>query len=630
MQLTIEQALQQAVAAHKEGKLNEAENIYRAILQSQPNHPDANHNLGLIAVSLNQIEAAVPLFTAALDANPKVEQFWLSYVEALVKADRLKDARQAIKRAKKKGLDAKKLGKLLSQTKISTESDAEVHFNLGNTLMGLGRLSEAAASYNQAIALKPDYANAHNNLGSALQRLGRFSEAEASYNQAVALRPDDAELHNNLGSALQGLCRFSEAEASYYRAIALQPGFAQAHSNLGNTLLGLNRLSEAEVSYNQAIALEPEFAEAHKNLGLALTGLGRLAEAEASYNHAIALKPDFAEVYRHVTQIKKLCTQDARFLKMLELHRDESMSDKERCHINFGLAKVHEDIGDFERAFAHYAEGNELRKKLLGYDLSQDVELFSQIKGYYPRLEQSSFEAEKSSKEPIPIFIVGMPRSGTTLVEQIVSSHPLVTGAGELPYVELFGSAIATGASDVTPDDLRRFRAVYMEKLKDRSEGNLWITDKMPHNFRYLGLLSKAFPEAKFIHVKRRPEATCWGNFKTYFSNNRLGYAWAIDDIVTYYKLYQSLMEFWGNELDDKVYSVDYELLTDSQEPVTRKLIEFIGLGWDENCLYPEGNTRSVSTASSVQVRKKVYTGSSEQWRTYEPFLNGAFASLSA
>ena len=151
----------------------------------------------------------------------------------------------------------------------------------------------------------------------------------------------------------------------------------------------------------------------------------------------------------------------------------------------------------------------------------------------------------------------------------------------------------------------------------------------MPPNFLYIGLLAAAFPEAKFIDVKRRPEAVCWGNFKTYFSDNGLGYAWAIDDIVTYYNLYQSLMAFWGNELDHKVYNLDYERLTDNQEPETRKLIDFIGLDWDENCLHPEGNTRSVSTASNLQVRKKVYTGSSDQWRKYEPFLDGAFAGLS-
>ena len=186
MQLTIEQALERAIAAHKEGKLNEAENIYRAILQSQPNHTDANHNLGLIAVSVNQIESAIPLFKTALDTNPNVEQFWLSYVEALVRAERQKDAKQAIKKAKEKGFDAKKLEKLLSQSPRGSESGAEVHFNLGNTLYLQGRLSEAEASYGQAIALKPDYAEAHYNSGVVKQALGRLSEAEASFNQAIA------------------------------------------------------------------------------------------------------------------------------------------------------------------------------------------------------------------------------------------------------------------------------------------------------------------------------------------------------------------------------------------------------------------------------------------------------------
>ena len=357
--------------------------------------------------------------------------------------------------------------------------------------------------------------------------------------------------------------------------------------------------------------------------------MGRFSEAEASYNQAIALKPDYAEAYRHVTQVKKFDSHDERFFKMLELYRDESMSDEQRCHVNFGLAKVHEDLEDFDRAFTHYAEGNALRKKLLGYDVSQDVELFRKIKVNYPRLEQASFEPEKLPTEPTPIFIVGMPRSGTTLVEQIVSSHPLATGAGELPYAELFGSAMATDFSDSNHEGLLHFRTSYMDKLEGHSAGSLWITDKTPQNFRYLGLLAKAFPEAKFIHVKRCSEAVCWGNFKTFFSRNGLGYAWAIDDIVTYYKLYQSLMEFWGDALHTRVYTLDYELLTDNQEYETRKLIDVIGLDWDENCLYPEGNTRSVSTASNLQVRKKVYRGSSEQWKKYEPFLNGAFTSLS-
>ena len=227
-----------------------------------------------------------------------------------------------------------------------------------------------------------------------------------------------------------------------------------------------------------------------------------------------------------------------------------------------------------------------------------------------------------------PIFIVGMPRSGTTLVEQIVSCHSLVTGAGELPHVSLLGSAMATAASDISHDVLRNFRDTYLDSLRGYSEGNLLVTDKMPQNFRYLGLLTKAFPEAKFIHVKRRPEATCWGIFKTYFSNNDLGFAWAIDDILAYNKLYESLMGFWVRELHHEVYNLDYERLTDNQESEIRKLVDFIGLDWEENCLYPERNTRSVLTASYQQVRQRIYAGSSDHWRNYEPFLEGKFDDL--
>ena len=594
MQLTIEQALQQAVASQKAGKFNEAENFYRAILQSQPNHPDANHNLGLIAVSLNQIDAALPLLKSALGTNPNVEQFWLSYVDALVKADCLKDAKQAIKKAKKKGFDAKKLGKLISQSKHIADNGAEAHLTKGNKLVGQGRLKEAESSYRQAIALKADYAEAHNNLGVTLQGLGRLSEAEAKFHKAIALNPDYPEAYNNLGGTLRELGRFADAEAKFNKAIALKSDYVEAYNNLGNTL----------------------------------RGLGRFADAEVSYNAAIAVKPDNAEAYRLLAEIKKIDSRDERFSKMLDLYSDDRLSDEQRYHINFGLAKVLEGLEDFEQAFTHYTQGNELRKKLLGYDLRQDVELFEQIKATYPTLEQASFEPEKLSIEPTPIFIVGMPRSGTTLVEQIVSSHSLVTGAGELPYVELFGSAIATGFSDSSHEGLLNFRNCYLGKLQGYSEGNRWVTDKMPHNFRYLGLLAKVFPEAKFIHVKRCPDAVCWGNFKTCFSANHLGYAWALNDIVAYYKLYQGLMEFWQDELNVEVYNLDYDLLTDNQEPETRKLIDFIGLDWEKSCLHPEGNTKSVSTASNLQVRQKVYRGSSEQWRKYEPFLKGAFASL--
>jgi tetratricopeptide (TPR) repeat protein len=341
MELTIEQALQQGVTAHKEGKLEEAERLYRAILQSQPTHPDANHNLGLIAVSVNKAGAALPLFKTALEANPKIEQFWLSYIDALIKEQQFDNAKQALEQAKKQGVDADRLnsleaqlspkrlkpniagvspsqqqlgsllehyqnGRLSDAEKLATSISQEFPSNnfswkiLGAVFKATGRKSEAVDANLTAVALSPQDAKAHSNLGITLQELGRLDEALASFTRAIALKPDYVNAHSNLGDTLQELGRFDEALACYAQAIALKPDYVKAHSNLGITLQELGRLDEALASYTQAIALKPDYAEAYSNLGATLKKLGRLDESLASCAQAIALKPDIAEAHSNL------------------------------------------------------------------------------------------------------------------------------------------------------------------------------------------------------------------------------------------------------------------------------------------------------------------------------------------
>jgi hypothetical protein len=325
------------------------------------------------------------------------------------------------------------------------------------------------------------------------------------------------------------------------------------------------------------------------------------------------LKPDYAEAHRHLTLMKKFNAQDEQYAKMLELYLDKNISEEQRCHINFGLAKASEDLGDYEQAYTYYGEGNVLRKKLLNYDINQDVELFKQLKSSYPKIEKNSPEPCSLANKLTPIFIVGMPRSGATLVEQIISSHSQVTGAGELNFAAQFGAAIATDFTEENNQSLLDFRHNYLNKLQNVSNGNLIVTDKMPQNFRYIELLAAVFPGAKIIHVKRNPAAVCWANYKQYFVSKSIGYSYAIDDVISYHKLYENLMEFWTNTLSNRIYNFDYELLTVNQESETRQLIDYLELDWDEKCLSPQNNTRSVATASNLQIRKKVYRGSSEQ-----------------
>ena len=221
-----------------------------------------------------------------------------------------------------------------------------------------------------------------------------------------------------------------------------------------------------------------------------------------------------------------------------------------------------------------------------------------------------------------------MPRSGTTLVEQIISSHQMVSAAGELSFVAKFGERLVRGKSIINEESLLEFREQYLQKLMSFAKGKSFVTDKMPLKFRYIGVIAAALPEAKIIHVKRNPAALCWANYKQYFSKKGLGFSYDLKDVVSYFDLYKNLILHWKSEVKCAFYDLDYELLVEKQETETRKLIDYIGLNWDSKCLSPEKNQNTVSTASSIQVRKKVYKGSSQKWMKYEPFLNGALDSL--
>ncbi|MAI02757.1 MAG: hypothetical protein CMP40_02880 [Rickettsiales bacterium] len=669
MELTVEQALQQGVAAHKEGRVEEAERLYRAILQSQPSHPDANHNLGLIAASVNEAESALLFFKIAFEANPKMEQFWLSYIDLLIKEQQFEAAKQVIEKVKSLEVGGEKLNSLearlvsISQTENTSSSNPSQqklsslleHYQqgrfgiaeklaesitqefpnhpfgwkvLGASLGQTGRNLEAANANQTVVKLSPKDAEAHNNLGVTQQELGKLEEAQASYTKAIELKPDYAEAHNNLGNTQLEMGKLKEAEASYSQAVYFKPEYAKVHSKLGITLQEMGKLEEAKESYSRAIGVKPDYAEAHSNLGNTLKQLGKFEEAKKSYEQAIALKPNLAEVHRNLTLIKRYDSRDEQYLKMKELYLDKEISEEQLCHINFGLAKVYEDLEEFEQAYSHYSEGNALRKKLLNYKIARDVELFSQIKTRYPQLVQNSVLPTKSLKDPTPIFILGMPRSGTTLVEQIISSHSQVSGAGELPFVNQLGGSLARGLAEINNDALQVFRREYLTKIQKLAKKNSIITDKMPQNFRFIGLIITTMPESKIVHVKRSPAAVCWANYKQYFETKNLGYCYDLDDIIQYYRLYENLMEFWKNSLDTKIYDLDYEVLVENQDSETRKLIAFLNLDWDENCLSPHTNSRSISTASNIQVRKKVYQGSSQQWKKFKPFLNGAFDDL--
>jgi len=383
MELTIEQALQQGMTAHREGKLQDAERLYRAILQSQPRHPDANHNLGVLAVSVNRADTALPLFKVALEANPKIEQFWLSYIDALIKEKQNDTAKQVIEQAKKHGVARVKVDALEKQLSLIAEnaeptlpkerrrptfsekrrevaekkrkkkkqdlkgaspSDAEI-----NTLLQQYQNGQYDDAEHLAISLTerfPEHPFSWKVLGVVFKQTGRISESLNTLQKVVQLSPQDAEAHNNLGNTLQGIGRSDSAEASLTQAIALKPDFVEAHYNLGNTLKELGRLEEAVASYSQAMALKPNFAEAYNNLGNTFKELGKLEEAEANYMQAIALKPDYIEAHSNLgitlQELGRLSEAEASYMQAIALKPD--------------FAEAHYDLGNTLRELGRLDE----------------------------------------------------------------------------------------------------------------------------------------------------------------------------------------------------------------------------------------------------------------------------------
>lgn len=499
----------------------------------------------------------------------------------------------------------------------------DAHNNLGATLRNLGRPKDAIQSYENALNLKPDYAEAHYNLGNALNDLGRQDEAAASFSRALELKPSYFDAHNNLGLALNSLGRHEEALASFLNAVELDPINPNALNNLGVTFRALGRQEEAIKQYGKALKIKPDHDEAHYNLANALNDLGHRERALASYATALQINPKLAEAYRSMGSIKLYETGDPQISQMQKMLKESSTSETDKMHLNFALGKAHEDLENFEKAFEYYGSGNFLRKKAFGFDLSEERKLFDTIIKTFnsePSLPKSDAACADGNKHT-PIFIVGMMRSGTSLVEQILASHSEVYGAGELLAL---GQGIQSVNWSGTSIDRRQLDAVkqsYMQHLSTLGAREPFVTDKAPLNFRWIGFVRHALPNAKIIHVKRDPVATCWSIYKHYFSSIGNGYAYDMRDVADYYNLYLRLMMFWKKKYQDAIYEISYEQLTENQEDETRKLLAHIGLRWERRTLDFHETKRAVATVSAAQVREKMYKGSSEEWRKYEPFI---------
>jgi len=506
---------------------------------------------------------------------------------------------------------------------------AELRDNYGALLLQQSRLEEAEQQFREAIRLNPKSAKARANLAMALLTTNAVREAAEMGRSAVDLEPGNAAAHNILGNALKAQQRFEAARDAYERATRLNPAYATAHYNLATLLQSRGEVREAESRYRRAIETNPRYAKAHCGLGNLLAMSGRLEEAESGYRDALQIEPALIEAHRYLAWIKTFEEADADLARIEALIDAGGLEPGELAQLHYAAGKAREDIGnDPDGAFEHFARGAVLLRRGFGYDIELDETQMAAVAEAFPRL----LNAGGSAVDDVvvtPVFIVGMPRSGTTLVEQILAAHSGVHPLGETSALSLavsaldetHGSAYPGWVSAMAEEDARSLRSDYMGRIGRPGEGLRMVTDKTPENFRYLGLIARAMPQARIVHVRRSPLDTCVSCFTQYFSS-WVPYSYDLEELGRYYRAYHGLMSHWSGVLPaSMVLELEYESLTAAPREETRRLLDHCGLEWEEGCLQFQNARRLVETASVAQARKPVSRRSVGRWKRYERHL---------
>jgi tetratricopeptide (TPR) repeat protein len=639
------------------GQFDRAIGSCRLALRLQPDNVEAANHLGLALLDQGKVEAAVAQFREALRFQPDFPMLHNNLGTALRLLGDKEQATAHFRRAVE--LDANlaeahsNLGQLLLEQKGLEEALVhcreaarlcpnlpEAHNNLGNVLRELDRLAEAKGCYAEALRLNPDLALACSNMGQAVQQEGKLDDALTWYQQALQLAPDSARIHCNMASALEEQKKHEEAASCYELALQFDQHCAEAHNGLGFVRHEQGDYHAAQAHYRAAIRHKPDFAPAHSNLGGVLEELNAFDEAQACFREALRRDPSHAGAYGQLATLLRSTLPEADLTAMKQLLADPHTTEGQRMALHYGLAQVLDACGEFDKAAAHLERANALclagwRKRGQGYDPVAHADFVSSLIAtvtpeFFARVRGFGVDTDR------PIFVVGLPRSGTTLIEQILASHSQVFGAGELPYLpDAFDALPQVTNSNGSPieclgrldqESARLVAERHLERLRQRNFSAPRIVDKLPDNYLHLGLITVLLPRATIIHCRREPRdvaVSCW---MTHFRQIR----WACDleHIAARFRDYQRLMAHWRQVLPTALFEVDYEETVADLEGVARRLVAGCGLEWEPACLAFHETRRPVRTASVRQVRQPVYTHSVARWKNYAKALAPLFAQL--
>jgi Flp pilus assembly protein TadD len=682
-----DQALALAGQHLQSGRLAEAETACRRILRARPDYAPALHLLGIILYRAGNLPGAIDLVRQAIMADATVALYHCNLGEMA----RLSGQRDQALAAGRQALEIDpKLAHALNNVGIvhfergefdeavvhyrraiaQAPDFAEAHSNLGNALRAKKKYAEALRAYQDALRLRPTYGDALNNLGTTLRDMGRRDQAETVYRRALSLNPSDPSVLNNLALALKENEQLDEANTLLTRSLLVNPNNPRTLTYLALVKLEQKQFADAEIAaqralaladedpdalnamglvrfeqqnseaalalFRRAVGLKPDLADAHNNIGNILKENGQLAAASEAYERAVELEPHQEAYYVNLADSKTFAPGDAHLAAMERL-LGASSSGTARSRLNFALAKAYDDLGRIDDAFACMREGNALKRERVAYDEPAMLRLFDRIGSIVDRklLEAKAGNEYGSS---LPVFIVGMPRSGTTLVEQILASHPALYGAGELldfnHLVDQMSDASGKffrypeDAPALTASQLQALGKNYVDGLRCRAPSATRVTNKMPANFLFLGLIHLALPGARIIHVQRDPRDTCLSCYSKLFTAEQ-NFAYDLGELGRYYRKYAELMAHWRDVLPDgAMLEIRYEDVIADLDGSARRIVDYCGLDWDPGCILFHEARRPVRTASASQVRRPIYRTSEGRWRAYKNHLGPALSVL--
>jgi tetratricopeptide (TPR) repeat protein len=622
---SVSQTLTEASQLRQAGQLARAEQLYWSVLGHEPTQPEALHELGMIAHQRGSSYLALDLLTRAVASREATAVHWnnLGVLHGLL--NQLDKAAAALEQALR--LDP---------------NFAETNNNLGTIRLRQGEPELARACFERALRCRPDYAEAHHNLGLLWQHYQDFERAAACHEQAIRIRPNYPDACMNLGIARRHLGEFQAAIAAFQQALAWNAGLSDASSNLGHTLEELGEHAQAVQCYRRALSVQPKSAELSNNLANALKEQGLFAEAVAEYRRTLTIQPDYAFAWYSLVQLAadgyyRFESQDVARLKQWIADVRKSLHD--RSLLAFTLAGVLDIQDAVDEAFSYYRQANEMRKQAYqacgrDFNAHEQHALVDRLIGlhdedYFRRVQGWGADSET------PVFLIGMPRSGSSLVEQILSSHPQVHGVGELGKISRLaarqnasasrrGSATALAVADAK--NARELADSYLQCVSQLAHGASRVVDKTLDNFLHLGALVTMFPRARLIHCRRDSRDIGLSCYLQSFQD--VNFAYAMEDIGCYYREYERLMAHWSRVLPVPIHVIVYEDLVRDLETTARGLVAFCGLDWDASCLRYHDNKRPVRTASNVQVRQPLFARSVGRWKRYRAHLGPLLHAL--